>query len=97
MSELLTSPAIIFDSLTRNDSIIVVIDEMDKEQASVVISIRPNGKGMYEMEQVDSNFITSVHGRDNFANQIKHAIDNDKILFVSKEKVKNYLVFVVHN
>ena len=45
MPELLEKPVMIFDSLTRNDSIVAVSDRFDKNNDPIIASIKPNGKG----------------------------------------------------
>ncbi len=86
LPELLTSPIMIYDSLSRNDSIIAVTSEIDKDKLPIVVSIKPNGRGRYDLETIDSNFITSVHGRDNFIAQFTRAVEQDNMLFCDKEK-----------
>ncbi|MCD8090175.1 MAG: DUF3849 domain-containing protein [Clostridiales bacterium] len=86
LPELLENPVMIYDSLKRDDSIIVVTSEFDKEGLPVIVSIMPNGKGRYESETIDCNFITSVHGRENFKNQFIKAVSDDKMLFCDKQK-----------
>lgn len=82
----LISPAIIMDSLTQNDSIIAILSDIDSENNPVIASIKPNGQGFYELEMQESNFITSIYGRENFKEFINRAINNNKILFIDKQK-----------
>lgn len=82
----LLSPAIIMDSLTQNDSIIAVLSDIDSENNPVIASVKPNGQGFYELEMQESNFITSIYGRENFEEFINRAINNNKILFIDKQK-----------
>ena len=86
MAELLADPAMVLDSITRDDTVIAVTDMLDDKNAPVIISIRPNGKGHYELEEVDSNFVTSMYGKDNFESFLNRTIEQDKVLYVSKEK-----------
>lgn len=83
---LLSEPAMIFDSPNRNDSIIVVTTEKDPNNDPVIASIRPNGEGRYEIEDISSNFITSVYGRNNFPQFLKKVAESDNILFCDKQK-----------
>ena len=76
----------VYDSLSRNDSIVVLTSEYDKNNNPIIASIKPNGEGRYELETIESNFITSVHGRENFISQMKKAQEQDKILFCDKQK-----------
>lgn len=86
LPELLVDPVMIYDSLTHNDSIIVVTSEIDKDNNPIIASIKPDGKGKYELQRMDSNFITSVYGRENFEKHINRVIAANNLLFISKEK-----------
>lgn len=86
LPNLLKNPVMIYDSLSRNDSIVAVTSEFDKNNNPIIVSIKPNGEGRYELETIEANFITSVHGRENFINQIKNVIKQDKMLFCDKKK-----------
>lgn len=83
---LLQEPVIVFDSLTRDDSVMMVLSESDNDNLPLIVSIKPNGQGRYNLEQIDSNFITSIYGKDNFLRYIENIIKKDKLLFISKEK-----------
>lgn len=83
---LLQEPVIVFDSLTRDDSVMMVLSESDNDNLPLIVSIKPNGQGRYNLEQIDSNFITSIYGKDNFLKYIENIIKKDKLLFISKEK-----------
>lgn len=86
--DLLDDPVMIYDSLSssRSDSIVVVTSELDKDNLPIIAAIRPNGKAKYDLEIVDSNFVLSIHGREHFDNQLTRAFDEDKILYLNKNK-----------
>lgn len=86
LPELLSSPVMIIDSPNRKDSIIVVTTEIDKADNPIIASIKPNGKGRYEVENISSNFITSVYGRNNFPEYFKRIVQADNLLFCNKQK-----------
>lgn len=86
MPEIIESPAIIMDSKTRNDSIILVSENVDKNHRPLIMAIKANGKGTYNSEIVPSNFITSYYGRNSFISFLKDAINEDKVLFINKKK-----------
>lgn len=88
---LLESPAIIMDSLSPNKSadksIVICLNNVDNDNAPIIVSVKPNGQGIYEMENVSSNFITSIYGKENgFANYVERAAKLNNILFWDKEK-----------
>ncbi|WP_295209815.1 LPD11 domain-containing protein [Ruminococcus sp.] len=86
LPKLLSSPVMIIDSPNRKDSIIVVTTEIDKADNPIIASIKPNGKGRYEVENISSNFITSVYGRNNFPEYFKRIVQADNLLFCNKQK-----------
>ena len=86
LPELLSYPVMIIDSPNRKDSIIVVTSEVDKSDNPIIASIKPNGKGRYEVENVSSNFITSVYGRNNFPEFFRRIVQSDNLLFCDKQK-----------
>lgn len=83
---LISEPVMVMDSLTRNDSILLVTDEYDADNLPVVVSVRLNGEGRYELDNMDSNFITSVYGKDNFEGFFRRVLKQDKLLYISKVK-----------
>ncbi len=86
MPDFLKSPVMVFDSLTRNDSIVVVTPEYDPDHNPVIISVRPNGHGKHDRDDTASNFVTSMYGKDNFVNFLNHTIEQKKLLYAHKEK-----------
>ena len=94
--EQLKEPAILLDSLSskNSDGIIAVLSIVDKENAPLFAAIKPNGKGTYNLEEVDSNFMLSVYGKDNgFSEYIERAINENKILYWNKEKSQELFMF----
>lgn len=86
LPELLSSPIMVIDSPKRKDSIIVVTTEIDKDNNPIIASIKPNGNGRYEVENISSNFITSVYGRNNFPEYFMRIVQADNLLFCDKQK-----------
>ncbi|HCD69667.1 MAG TPA: hypothetical protein DEQ68_03480 [Ruminococcaceae bacterium] len=86
LPNLLSGPVMVFDSPNRKDSVIVVTSEVDKENNPIIASIKPNGSGRYEIEEISSNFITSVYGRNNFPEYFKKIVQTDSLLFCDKKK-----------
>ena len=83
---LISEPVMIFDSLTKSDSIVIVTSEIDNNNNPIITSVRPNGKGRYELENIDSNFVTSIYGRENFEKHINRVIITNNLLYCNKEK-----------
>lgn len=87
MPQVIKHPAIIMDSLSSNDDVVLISDKLDNEGAPIILVVHPNGKGVYELITQPSNFIKSYYGKDNdFKGYIQRAISNDKILYIDKNK-----------
>ncbi len=88
---LMQAPAMIFDSISPNPkgkkSIVVVLDAVDNDNAPIIVSICPNGKGVHQGKSADANFITSIYGKDNdFENYIIRALKSNSMLYIDKKK-----------
>ena len=82
----LKEPVAIYDSLSDDESVICLTSQVDKDGLPIVVSIRPNGEGIYEMQKMSSNFITSMYGRANFGNHFNDVIDSKSLIYMNKEK-----------
>ena len=91
--EIVKAPAIIMDSLSRNDSIVLISDVFDDFGQPIIASIKVNGYGVYEFKKVDSNFITSVYGKKGIVGFIDAAVKQDKILYIDNKKSQNLFSF----
>ena len=65
--ELLAQPAMIFDSMSPHEngkkSIVSVLNAVDSDNAPLLVTITPNGQGVYQLESVSANYITSIYGK----------------------------------
>lgn len=77
------------DSLSKDDSVVLVTTQLDNDNLPIMITIKPNGKGIYEAETLESNYITSIYGKDNFEKFIDRNIKENKILYFDKEKIQS--------
>lgn len=82
----LENPVMIMDSLTRDDSVVVVTDCLDQNNRPIIVAVKPSGSGRYNNILIDSNFIMSFYGRKNFDQFVNKAIDENKLLYWDKEK-----------
>ena len=83
---LLQEPVAVYDSLSRDDSIVILTSELDKEKCPIIAIIKPDGKAKYELKIMNSNFLLSIYGHENIESQLKRAVADDKLLFIDKEK-----------
>lgn len=89
--EWLAAPAIIFDfispSANGRNSIVTVLNAVDQDNAPLLVTITPNGQGVYQLESIPANCITSIYGKENnFATYIERAATAGNILFWDKNK-----------
>ena len=84
--ELLADPVMIMDSLTRDDSVVVLTATTDKENRPVIGAIKFNDTGQLNGQFVNANILSSSYGRKNFEEFIKRNIDENTILYWNNEK-----------
>ena len=89
LNEYLAHPAIIYDSLSGDDSIVVVTDQVDGDKYPIIVSIKVNGVGQYEFNVISANYLTSTYGHEHLENIIDRAVKGDDVLYVNKEKTRN--------
>ena len=83
---ILSDPVMVLDSMSRDDAVVFVSDQVDPDGLPIVAVIRPNGTGVYEMTRQPANFLLSMYGREGFNDFIDKAAQRDKILYINKEK-----------
>ncbi len=86
LPEALESPIILAESLTKENSLVAVLNYREQDGNPVIVAVRPNGNAIYELRRVDSNFITSTYGKDNFSEFYQRILDQGKLLYVNREK-----------
>lgn len=86
LPEFLADPVMIMDSLTREDSIVVLTEIADKENRPVIAAVKMNGVGRQNEEIISANILTSVYGKDNFDNFIRRNVEESAVLYWNKEK-----------
>lgn len=83
-------PVMLMDSLDINsNSIVVVTDMLDEDKSPIVVSIKADGRGMYNNIEIDANFVTGYYGRDGFKMFVKKNIAAGNILYINKKKAEN--------
>ena len=81
--------AICSDNPSRSDSMLLVLEAVDGEKLPLISSIKPDGKGNYEFEEIKTNYILTVFGKDNFEQYFDKVVGLDNIIYFDYEKVKN--------
>lgn len=86
LPQLLSDPVMIFDSLTRNDSIVVITNTTNKENHPIIGAVQIEGIGRLNKEIIQANILLSVYGKENFISFIRHSVEEGKLLYFDKEK-----------
>lgn len=84
--ELFKKPVILADNPSRDDALLVVLCAVDNDKLPLIASIKPDGKGHYELETVETNLVLTVFGKDNFMNYFQGALTPDKIVYIDKKQ-----------
>ena len=85
----ISNPIMIADSLTDNKSIVILTDQLDESDNLILVSIKPDGKGIYNTEIIDSNFITSIYGKRGYEKYIQKNIDEGTVLYLNTKKIRD--------
>ena len=86
MPEIIAHPAIIMDSMSTNEDIVLISDRLDNDKLPIILVVHPNGQGVYELVTQPTNFIKSYYGKENFKNYVYKAMLNGNLLFIDKRK-----------
>lgn len=84
--ELFKKPVILADNPSRDDALLVVLCAVDNDKLPLIASVKPDGKGHYELETVETNLVLTVFGKDNYMNYFQGALTPDKIVYIDKEQ-----------
>ena len=85
----LQAPALVMDSLNDDCSIITVTDTVDKDNLPIIAALRCYGEGQYELAALQSNYLTSVYGKDRFDNFLDKHVQAHALLYADKEKIQS--------
>lgn len=92
LPEALENPLNIVQSTTDDNSIVVITHLSDQNDNIVIASVKIDGTGQVEIENVnkniDSNVLTSIYGRENYDYQLKPRADG-KFTGWMEENAKN--------
>lgn len=93
MPELLKNPVMVIKSFSRpSDSVVVVLNALDRNKRPVIASIRNDRYGIYNGILIeDANRLSSVYGRNYFESFINRVIREDAIIYANKEKSQKLL------
>lgn len=85
LPELLAKPAMIFESMTRKDSVVLVLNATTENGCPIIAAIKVNGKGNYQNLEIDANILTSAYGKDSMQNFLNLNDKNNTLLYINKK------------
>lgn len=86
LPEYISDPVMIADSITRNDSIVVITEAVDSENRPVLAAILLNGQGRLDSKHINANIMTSAYGKDNLQSFVNRLADSDAVIYWNKKK-----------
>ena len=92
LPEYISSPVMIADSFTRDDSVVIITEAIDSENRPVVAAILLNGSGRLDGNHIDANIMTSAYGRNNFQSFLDRIAESDSVIYFDKEKSQDLSV-----
>ena len=87
--EAMEHPIAVYESETRDDSIVVLLELRDKNGDPVVVTIRFDGTGLKFGRWVEANIATSAYGRDTVSRDLMTAPFDGRMLYFDKEKSRH--------
>ena len=84
--ELFESPAMLANSPARGDVLLAVLCATDPDGLPLIAGIKPDGRGNYELNEIETNMVLSVYGKRNFARYFNMLREPGSLVYISKEK-----------
>lgn len=84
--ELFESPVLLADNPSRDDAMLMVLCSVDNDKLPLIASIKPDGRGNYELQDIETNMVLTVFGKKNFARYFELVLTPDLLLYINKEK-----------
>lgn len=85
LPHLLENPVLLSDNPSRNDAMLAVLPEVDGDKLPLIVSIKPDGKGNYELQEIETNFILTVYGKDDFDKYFAERITPERVIYYNEE------------
>ena len=81
LPEALNNPLDVLKSSTKDDSIVLTTDLSDKQDRTIIASIKIDGKGDINNIRIDTNVMTSAYGRNNYDKFMQENIRAGNLLY----------------
>lgn len=92
LPEYISDPVMMADSLTREDSIVIITEAIDSENRPVIASIMLNGTGTVDGQFINANIMTSAYGKDNFQSFLYRIAKKDAVIYWDEKKSRDLAV-----
>ncbi len=107
LPDAIENPLNIVESITDSNSIVIITELADSDENIVVVSLKLNGNGQVEINNVnkniDANVLTSAYGRENYDYPVNPTntsyrgwmqdnFDNNRIIYDIDEGIKKRLI-----
>lgn len=86
LPEQLAKPVMLCDSPAREDAMLALLCDVDCDNLPLIAAIRPNGRGYYELHEMETNFILAVYGRTDFPRYFEERITPDRVVYYNEER-----------
>lgn len=84
--EFFESPAILANSPARDDVLLAVLPATDADKLPLIAGIKPDGKGNYELSEIETNMVLSVYGKRNFPRYFQLLMEPATLVYIDTEK-----------
>lgn len=88
------NPAMILQSMTRSDSIVLVTDCKDKKDCPIIISIASKGNGVVKGSVINCCTVTSTYGKDGFGHFLKNSLKSNGLLYCDIKKSRDLVASI---
>lgn len=86
LPQLIESPVMLSDNPSRSDTLLVVLPEVDSDKLPLIVSIKPNGHGSYSLQEIETNIILTVFGKNDFEKYFESVITPEKIIYFNEKQ-----------
>lgn len=84
--ELFASPVMLANSPARDDVLLAVLCAVDGDGLPLIAAIKPDGRGNYELSEIETNMVLSVYGKRNFGRYFNMLREPEALVYMSKKK-----------
>lgn len=85
LPELLANPLAVISDAKMPDTVVVVLDAVNKHNEQIIVPMKKNGTAFYQGNKVDANFILSTYGKKNILHYMDKALSEKRVLYLDKK------------